>query len=422
VLDSRGRPTLEVEAHASNGVWGVAIVPSGASTGRHEALELRDGDPARYDGFGVLRAVGNVTNEIAPALAGWELDDQQGIDATMIALDGTPNKSRLGANAMLGVSLAVAHAASAYYNIKLYAYINKIWHNFLLIDELGPTEPILPLPMINMISGGLHAGRRLDFQDFLIIPIGARTYSQALEWSARVYRSLARVLELRGEECHLVADEGGFAPRLARNEEALLRLMEAIELANLVPGDDVALAIDVAASQLYRPGEGLYTLNCEDRCLCPDELIELLGDWTRRYPIISLEDPLAEDDWDAWTKLTAQVGHQVQVIGDDLFCTQVPLIEQGIARKAANAVLIKPNQVGTLSETFDALRTAARGGFRCVVSARSGETEDWTIADLAAGTSTRQIKIGSLARSERLAKYNRLLRLEAKPDALKLWG
>jgi enolase len=413
VLDSRGRPTVEVEARADNGAVGAAIVPSGASTGRHEALELRDGDPAHYEGLGVRRAVAHVNGEIADALAGMRLDDQAAIDARLIALDGTPNKARLGANAVLGASLAVAHAAAAARGVSLYVHLSDLWRRRLGPGEASWGAPSLPRPMVNMISGGRHAGGQLDFQDFLAIPVGAGSYSEALEWSVRVYRALGRVLARHGDEARLVGDEGGYGPRLCSNEEAVGRVVEAIESAGLEPGRDVALALDVAATHFFNPETQRYRLASEGgRDLDAEGLIEQLDEWTRRYPIVSIEDALAEDDWDAWAALTERLGERIQLIGDDLFCTQVERLRQGIARRAANAILIKPNQVGTLSETFDALLLARRHGYRAIISARSGETEDATIADLAVATGAGQIKIGSVARSERLAKYNRLLRIE----------
>jgi enolase len=411
VLDSRGKPTVEVEAIGSDGARGRAIVPSGASTGRHEALELRDGDASRYAGAGVRRAVGHVVDRIAPALRGLPLDDQAAIDAALIALDPTPGRAQLGANAMLGASLAVAHAAAASRHEELFVHLHRLWR-----DRLGPDEPdagpVLPLPMVNLISGGLHAGRNLDFQDFLMIPLGARTYPEALEMTAAVHRALGVVLADYGDESALVADEGGYGPKLRANSVAVERILEAVETAGLQPGRDVAIALDVAATHLFDPEGGTYRLRHDgDAVLDAAGMADLMEHWLREFPIASIEDPLAEDDWAGWSALTARIGPRVQLLGDDLFCTQVERVERGRREGAANAVLIKPNQVGTLSETFDALLTARRGGYRAVISARSGETEDATIADLAVATGAGQIKIGCITRSERLAKYNRLLRI-----------
>jgi enolase len=415
VLDSRGRPTVEVEAITTTGAVGRAIVPSGASTGRHEALELRDAGDPRYGGLGVLQAVRNVTREIAPAVAGMDLEDQAGLDARLIAIDGSPNKSRLGANALLGVSLAAAHAAAAARGEELFIHVNR-----LCADRTNPTspqsvavEPIMPIPMVNMISGGLHAGGNLDIQDVLIIPIGAASYSEALEMTVALYRSAGAVLKERGFESDLVGDEGGYGPRLHGNEQAFEVVVDAMIACGFEPGLDVAIAVDVASSHFFDPDRGTYRLGAEGgRELDAAGMIDLLAGWVERYPIVSVEDGLAEDDWDGWAALTAQLGGSVQLIGDDLFATQVGRLQQGIDARAGNAVLIKLNQVGTLTETLDALRLARAHGFRSIVSARSGETEDTTIADLAVATAAGQIKIGSVARSERLAKYNRLLRIE----------
>jgi enolase len=415
VLDSRGRPTVEVDAIASSGALGRAIVPSGASTGRHEALELRDAASPRYGGLGVLRAVANVTSEIAPAVVGMDLEDQSAIDARLIELDGTPNKGRLGANAILGVSLAVAHAAAAARGIELFAHLNQLWKGLIDLSdrERIATAATLPLPMINMISGGLHAGRNLDIQDVLIIPVGADSYGQALEMTVAMYRAVGEVLAERGLESALVGDEGGYGPRLRDNEQALAIVVDAMVPCGFEPGKDVTIAVDVAASHFYDPATRSYRLSAAgDRALASGAMVDLLAGWVDRYPIVSIEDGLAEDDWEGWTHLTERLGARVQLIGDDLFATQTSRLSQGIEKKAANAILIKVNQVGTLSETLAALLLARRHGYRPVVSARSGETEDATIADLAVGTAAGQIKIGSVARSERLAKYNRLLRIE----------
>lgn len=417
VLDSRGRPTVEVEAVADNGARGIAIVPSGASTGKHEALEKRDGDPQRYRGLGVLQAVNHVTSHIESALRGMALADQIEIDTALIALDGTPNKSRLGANAILGVSLAVAHAAARARGEELFVHLNRLWN-----ARLGPqsqVSPVLPMPMVNMISGGKHAGQNLEFQDILAIPIGARSYPEALETVVEVYRALGDVLRKRGEEADLVGDEGGYGPKLNSNAVAIERVVEAIEQAGRTPGQDVAIALDVAASHFYQEDSATYTLSAG--ALGSEGMVEFLAGLVERYPIVSIEDGLAEDDWRGWTLLTQALGSRVQLIGDDLFTTQTARIQRGIDQNAGNAVLIKLNQVGTLTETLDALALARSAGMRAVVSARSGETEDATIADLAVGTAAGQIKIGSIVRSERLAKYNRLSRIAEAIPAFAGW-
>jgi enolase len=399
VLDSRGNPTVEVEVHCQGGVTGRAIVPSGASTGKHEAAELRDGDSKRYGGKGVRKAVANVREIIASRVVGMVVTEQEAIDHALIALDGTPNKSCLGANAILGVSLACARAGAAAREMPLWRYL----------DTDGSAR--MPLPMVNLISGGLHAGGNLDLQDYLLLPVGARCYSEALEITGAVYRALASVLTARGFEGVLVGDEGGFGPRLHGNEQAVEMVLAAIEKAGLTPGKDAGLALDVASSHFYR--DGRYFLNADGgRSLDPGEMIELLRRWVSSYPIFSIEDGLAEDDWSNWTTLTAALGDRVQLIGDDLFVTNAERLRRGIATKAANAVLVKVNQIGTLTETGAVLRLAREAGFRAVVSARSGETEDDTLADLAVASGAGQIKIGSVARGERLAKYNQLLRIE----------
>jgi enolase len=416
VLDSRGRPTVEVDAIASTGERGRAIVPSGASTGRHEALELRDGDSARYGGLSVFQAVENVTKIIGPATQGLDLDDQPALDARLIELDGTPNKGRLGANALLGVSLAFAHAAAAARGEELFVHLNRLWcerHGSKQTGATASSEPAMPMPMVNMISGGLHSGGNLDIQDVLTIPVAARSYSEALEMTVALYRGVAGVLAGRGFEAALVGDEGGFGPRLRDNEQAFEIVVEAIRACGFEPGRDVAIAVDVASSHFFDPARGTYHLRTgSDHALDAGGMIDLLAEWVNRYPIVSLEDGLAEDDWEGWTALTQRLGKSVQLIGDDLFATQITRLRTGLDHGASNAILIKLNQVGTLSETFNAIRLAHDHGFKTVVSARSGETEDTTIADLAVATAAGQIKIGSVARSERLAKYNRLLRIE----------
>jgi enolase len=402
VLDSRGTPTVEVEVHCHGGARGRAIVPSGASTGSHEAVELRDGEPTRYGGKGVRRAVANVREQIGPRLCGLPASDQELIDRTLCELDGTPTKQRLGANALLGVSLACAHAAAAARNLPLWRYLDREGH------------ARLPLPMVNLISGGLHAGGNLDFQDFLLLPIGARSYSEALEMAVSVYRALGALLKQNGYEGVLVGDEGGFGPRLHGNEHAVEMVVRAIEQAGLEPGRDAALALDVASSHFCRNGR--YHLKAARAALSSDEMIALLARWVDNYPILSIEDGLAEDDWDGWWLLTATLGRRVQLIGDDLFVTNPERLRRGITAGVANSILVKVNQIGTLTETFAVLADARAAGYRRVISARSGETEDTTLADLAVGTGAGQIKIGSVVRSERLAKYNQLLRIEEE------WG
>jgi enolase len=403
VLDSRGNPTVEVEVHCAGGAHGRAIVPSGASTGRHEAVELRDGDPARYGGKGVRKAVTNVREVLAPRLLGIPATEQEGIDRVLCELDGTPNKSRLGANAILGVSLACARAAAASRGQPLWRYLDK--------DDSAR----LPLPMVNMISGGLHAGGNLDFQDFLLLPIGARAFPEALEMSVAVYRALGVELTQEGYEGVLVGDEGGFGPRLKSNEQAIELLLKASSRAGLQPGKQAALALDVASTQLYH--DGRYQLHGEGKTCTSGEMVDLLIGWAKAYPILSIEDGLGEDDWSGWRVLTEALGRQVQLVGDDLFVTNPERLRRGIAEKVANAVLVKVNQIGTLTEALAVVRQARTAGYRCVISARSGETEDSTLADLAVATGAGQIKIGSVARSERLAKYNRLLRIEEEIGA-----
>lgn len=398
VLDSRGNPTVEVEVFCRGGAWGRAMVPSGASTGKHEARELRDGEK-RFGGKGVRRAVGNVEQTIAPALLGMTVTEQTEIDRKLCALDGTPDKSRMGANAILGVSLACVRAAARARKLPL-------WR---CLDTRGAAS--MPLPMVNLISGGLHAGGNLDFQDFLLLPIGARSYSEALEMTVAVYRALAVTLTQHGFDGVLVGDEGGFGPRLQSNEQAVELILEAIAHAGLQSGRDAALALDVASTHFFR--DGFYHLKANrGASLTPDDMISLLTRWVDSYPILSIEDGMAEDDWDGWRKLTAALGQRVQLIGDDLFVTNPQRLKRGIGEKVANSVLVKVNQIGTLTETLQVIDLARQGGYRPVISARSGETEDSTIADLAVATGAGQIKIGSIVRSERLAKYNELLRIE----------
>jgi enolase len=400
ILDSRGRPTVEAEVLLSSGIFGRASVPSGASTGAAEACEQRDGDTSRYDGLGVRRAVKNVIKEIGPTIAGLEPADQTAIDERLIELDATPNKSRLGANAILAVSLATARAAAEIKRVPLYLHL----------AELSGAIARLPRPMTNMISGGKHAGGNLDIQDVLVIPVGARDYSTALEWIVRIYRRLGKLLSEAGYEGYLVGDEGGYGPRLRSNREAVEFVVRAIEAAQLRPGNEVSIALDVAASHFYRGGGYLLAAEQGER-ITSSQMIDRLETWVAEFPITSIEDGLAESDWAGWKELTARLGSKVQLIGDDLFATNEKLLRRGIDEKVANAILIKVNQIGTLTETFRTMLLARQHGYTCVVSARSGETEDDFLADLAVGTAADYIKIGSVARSERLAKYNRLLRI-----------
>lgn len=408
VLDSRGNPTVEVEVHCAGGAIGRAIVPSGASTGKHEAHELRDGNRNRYAGKGVRAAVKNVVERIGPRLAGVSATEQEAIDRALCELDGTTDKSNLGANAILGASLACAHAAAAARGVPLWRHL----------DPDGIAR--LPLPMVNLISGGLHAGGNLDFQDFLLLPIGARTYSEALEMAVAVYRALAAILTHHGHEGVLVGDEGGFGPKLESNEHAVQLILQAIEHAGLKPGTDAALALDVASSHFHK--DGVYRLHeIGDIPLYAPAMAEMLTSWVEKYPILSIEDGMAEDDWDGWKLLTDEIGRTVQLIGDDLFVTNPERLKRGIELGVANSVLVKVNQIGTLTETLEVIRIARAAGYRPVISARSGETEDTTIADLAVATGAGQIKIGSVARSERLAKYNQLLRIEEELGAFARW-
>lgn len=398
VLDSRGTPTVEVDVRLTSGALGRAIVPSGASTGRHEAVELRDGDARRYRGKGVRRAVDHVNRVIGPTLVGHLASDQRAIDQRLLALDGTPNKGKLGANALLGVSLAVAHAAAADAGMPLYRYLG------------GVQGCLLPMPMVNIISGGLHAGGNVDLQDYLVIPVGARRFSQAMEMVSAVYWATAEVLAKRGLGSQLVADEGGHGPAFRFNEEPLEVLAEAVEAAGLRLGDDIAFALDVASTHFFM--DDRYHLLSEGRALTRAEMADLLFDWVERYPIISIEDGMAENDWEGWALLTQRLGSRTQLIGDDLFTTNPARLARGISTGVANSVLVKVNQIGTLTETLATVALAQQAGYKPVISARSGETEDATIADLAVATRAGQIKIGSITRSERLAKYNQLLRIE----------
>jgi enolase len=411
VFDSRGRPTVEVEIACEGSRPGRAIVPSGASTGVFEALELRDGDAGRLQGLGVRNAVGNVNKQIGSALVGKDAADQQAIDRLLIELDGTPNKSRLGANAILGVSLAAVYAAAEASKVRPVDQFRRVWqeHNYGGSVGLG-TAPSLPLPMVNMISGGKHAGGNLDFQDYLILPVGAESYPQAFEWIVTVYQHVGQLLTKSGFEGVLVGDEGGFGPKLKSNEQALDFVVAAIEAAGLRAGEDVCIGLDVASSHFHH--EGKYRLAATgDEELAAADIVNLLEDWVNRYPIISIEDGLDEDDWEGWQVLTQRLGNRVQLIGDDLFVTNQERLQRGIDSGVGNSVLVKLNQIGTLTETLQTLKLALDNGYWPVVSARSGETEDTTIADLVVATGAGQLKVGSVARSERLVKYNQLLRL-----------
>lgn len=403
VLDSRGDPTVEVEATLENGVAACAMVPSGASTGKHEALELRDGPGGTYGGRSVLRAVGHVNTEINAALAGLDAREQAMVDQYLIELDGTPNKAAFGANAILGASLAVARAAARAEGVPLWKYL------------AGARPASIPVPMVNIISGGLHAGRNIEFQDFMIVPHGFSSFAQKLECAVRIHRQAGQTLRAAGCELTGVAEEGGYGPRLQSNAAALELLTAAIEAAGFAPGAQVSLAIDVAATHFYT--RGAYHLATESRTLSAAEMTEMLREWIRRFPVISIEDPLAEDDWAGWKQLTAELAGsgstpKLQLVGDDVFATNPERLEWGIQRGVANAVLVKMNQIGTLTETFQVIDRARQAGYAAVISARSGETEDSFLADLAVASGAGQIKAGSVTRSERLAKYNRLLRIE----------
>jgi enolase len=397
VLDSRGNPTVEVEARLSGGALGRAIVPSGASTGAHEAVELRDGDPARYGGKGVLRAVANVNDLIGPGVAGLDAGDQEELDEALIRLDGSPNKSTLGANALLGVSLAVAHAAAAAAGQPLYRYLG------------GDGAHLLPVPLVNILNGGKHAIDSTDFQEFMIAPLGAPTFREAIRWSAETFHALGGLLHERGFAT-TVGDEGGYAPSLTTNEAAIALVVEAIERAGYRPGEQIAIALDPASSELYE--DGRYLLAREGRQLTSEEMIGFWSGWAERYPIISLEDGLAEDDWSGWAALTERMGSRLQIVADDLCVTNPERVARAIREKAANSVLIKLNQIGTLTETRRAVEMTQAAGWTAVISHRSGETEDTTISDLVVALGTGQIKTGSMSRGERIAKYNRLLRIE----------
>jgi len=397
ILDSRGNPTLEVMVKLSGGTIGWAAVPSGASTGKYEAVELRDGDNSRFNGLGVLKAVTNVNKHIAPAIIGMIATDQAAIDHKLIELDGTTNKSHLGANAILGTSLAVAHAIANLANTPLYRYLG------------GVSTYTLPVPMMNILNGGKHAANATDFQEFMVVPAGTASFRHALQMGVEVYHCLKRVLEDEGLDTN-VGDEGGFAPSSLSNKQAIEAVLSAIEKAGYKPGKDCFIALDPAASQFYKNGQ--YILSREGASLSTNEMVDYYAQWVSSYPLISIEDGMAEDDWDGWQLLTEKLGGKIQLVGDDLYATNVNRLSRGISRKASNSILIKPNQIGTLTETIAAIKMAQQAGWTAIVSHRSGETEDTTIADLAVGLNTGLIKAGAPCRSERTAKYNRLLRIE----------
>ena len=401
IIDSRGNPTVEVDVYLEDGTVGRAAVPSGASTGAHEAVELWDGDTKRFQGKGVLKAVENVNSIIAPELIGMDALDQVGVDELLLELDGTPNKSKLGANAILGVSLAVAKAAANYLSMPLYRYIG------------GVNAKELPVPMMNILNGGKHADNNVDIQEFMVMPVGAETFAECLQMGVEVFHSLKAVLKAKGLNT-AVGDEGGFAPNLGSNEEALSVIVEAIKKAGYEPGKDVLLALDVASTELYKDGK--YVFEGENVTRTSDEMIAYYADLISRYPIISIEDGLAEDDWEGWKKMTAQLGDKVQLVGDDLFVTNTERLEKGIATGVGNSILIKVNQIGTLTETLEAIEMAKKAGYTAVISHRSGETEDTTIADIAVATNAGQIKTGAPSRTDRVAKYNQLLRIEEELD------
>ncbi len=399
VLDSRGNPTVEVEVTLEDGSQGRAIVPSGASTGQFEAVELRDGDKGRYMGKGVLEAVNHVNDECADVLVGMDACDQRAVDAALLAADGTDNKGKLGANAILGCSLAVARAAAESVGLPLYNYLG------------GVNAHVLPTPMMNILNGGVHADNNVDFQEFMIVPVGAPTFSECLRWSTQVYHTLKNVLKDSGHSTG-VGDEGGFAPDLKNNKEPLQFIVEAITKAGFTPGEDFMIAMDPATSELYDPETKTYNLKGEGRTLTSDEMVDYWAELVEEFPIVSIEDGLDEEDWDGWKKLTDRIGDKVQLVGDDLFVTNVKRLQKGIDNGAANALLVKVNQIGSLTEAMDAIELAQRNKYACIVSHRSGETEDTTIADLVVATNAGQIKTGAPARTDRVAKYNQLLRIE----------
>jgi len=407
ILDSRGNPTLEVDVYLEDGIWGRAAVPSGASTGTREAVELRDGDQSRYLGKGVLRAVDNVNETIANELIGMQVTEQAAIDRMMIELDGTEHKAKLGANAILGVSLAVAKAASAWLGLPLYRYLG------------GPNARRLPIPMMNIMNGGKHADNNVDLQEFMVMPVGAPTFSDALRMGVEVYHTLKKLLHSQGLST-AIGDEGGFAPNLPNNEAAIQAIVQAIRAAGYEPGTQASIALDPAASEFYQDGK--YHLTGEGKTLSPAEMVDYYAALVDKYPIISIEDGMAEDDWEGWGLLTKKLGQHVQLVGDDVFVTNTAYLRKGIEVGVANSILIKVNQIGTLTETLEAIEMAKRAGYTAVVSHRSGETEDATIADIAVATNAGQIKTGAPARTDRVAKYNQLLRIEEELGELALFG
>lgn len=406
ILDSRGNPTVEVDVLLEDGTLGRAAVPSGASTGAYEAVELRDDDPKRYHGKGVTRAVENVNSVLGPEIIGFHATDQLGVDMTLLELDDTPNKSKYGANAILGVSMAVAKAAAAGLGLPLYQYLG------------GVNGRLMPVPMMNILNGGKHADNNVDIQEFMIMPVGAESFSQALRMGAEIFHALKKVLKKKGLNT-AVGDEGGFAPNLESNEEALKAIVEAVEAMGYRPGTDVVLALDAAATEFYK--DGSYVLEGEGKTLDSDGMIQFYAGLVAKFPIVSIEDGLAEDDWDGWKKFTEQLGKRVQIVGDDLFVTNTQRLQQGIEKGVANSILIKLNQIGTITETLEAIEMAKQAGYTAIVSHRSGETEDATIADLVVGVNAGQIKTGAPSRTDRVAKYNQLLRIEEELADLALY-
>lgn len=398
ILDSRGNPTVEVDVVTENGILGRAAVPSGASTGIHEAVELRDDDKKLYVGKGVLKAVSNVNDIIADQLIGWSVDDQTGIDAKMIALDGTDNKGRLGANALLAVSMAVAKAAAIESGLPLYRYLG------------GVNSTVLPMPLMNILNGGVHADNKIDYQEYMIVPVGAENFSEALRWGVEIFHKLKSVLKKKGYSTN-VGDEGGFAPDIQSNEEAIETVLESIEAAGYKAGKEVAIALDAASSEMYKNGKYLFYKSSQ-KTISSDEMVDYWTSWVNKYPIVSIEDGMGEEDWDGWKKLTEAIGDKVQLVGDDLFVTNTKILQRGIDNNIANSILIKVNQIGTVTETINAVQLAQSSGYTTIMSHRSGETEDTTIADLAVALNCGQIKTGSASRTDRMAKYNQLIRIE----------
>lgn len=404
ILDSRGNPTVEVDIYTENGAMGRAAVPSGASTGIHEAVELRDGDKSSYLGKGVLNAIKNVNDTIAEKLVGWDITDQAGIDQYLIQLDGTANKGSLGANAILAISMAAAKAAAQEAGLPLYRYIG------------GTNAKTLPVPMMNILNGGAHADNKIDFQEFMVMPVGASSFSEGLRWGVEIFHHLKSVLKDKGYSTN-VGDEGGFAPNIQSNEEAIETVIKAIEKAGYIPGDQVAIAMDAANSELFRNGQYVFHKS-DNKSMHSEELVKYWVDWCQKYPIVSIEDGMAEDDWDGWKMLTDALGHKVQLVGDDLFVTNVKRLQQGLEKNVANALLVKVNQIGSLTETIDSVSLAQHNRYNTIMSHRSGETEDYTIADLAVALNCGQIKTGSASRSDRMAKYNQLIRIEEELGSL----